>query len=120
MSEAQRDDPGEARIIMHDRLSWAFRLAGALTLNRSISIVVPAYNESARLPDTIRRIEAYFAGSAWDFHEIIVVDDGSSDTTFGTASVFARTNPNVRVLKNPGNRGEVYSVRHWMQEARGE
>ena len=46
-------------------------------LNRSISIVVPAYNESARLPDTIRRIEAYFAASVWDFHEIVIVASGS-------------------------------------------
>ncbi len=89
-------------------------------LNRSISIVVPAYNESARLPDTIRRIEAYFAGSAWDFHEIIIVDDGSSDSTFETSASFARQNPNVRVLKNPGNRGKGYSVRHGMTEAKGE
>ena len=89
-------------------------------LNRSISIVVPAYNESARLPGTIRRIEAYFAGSVWDFHEIIIVDDGSSDATFETAAWFARQNPNVRVLKNPGNRGKGYSVRHGMTGAKGE
>jgi glycosyltransferase involved in cell wall biosynthesis len=89
-------------------------------LNRSISIVVPAYNESARLPDTIRRIEGYFTAANWDFHEIIIVDDGSTDSTFQTAMCFAKTNPNVRVLQNPGNHGKGYSVRHGMKEARGE
>jgi glycosyltransferase involved in cell wall biosynthesis len=89
-------------------------------LNRSISIVVPAYNESARLPDTIRRIEGYFTAAIWDFHEIIIVDDGSTDSTFQTAERFAKANPNVRVLRNPGNRGKGYSVRHGMKEARGE
>ena len=81
---------------------------------------MPAYNESARLPDTMRRLEAYFTASPWDFHEIIIVDDGSSDATFETAAAFARANPNVRVLKNPGNRGKGYSVRNGMREAKGE
>ena len=81
---------------------------------------MPAYNESERLPDTMRRLEGYFTSSSWDFHEIIVVDDGSSDATFETAAAFARENPNVRVLKNPGNRGKGYSVRNGMREAKGE
>jgi glycosyltransferase involved in cell wall biosynthesis len=89
-------------------------------LNRSLSIIVPAYNESARLPETLRRIENYFTRSAWDFHEILVVDDGSRDGTFEAAEGFADINPNIRVLSNPGNRGKGYSVRHGMLEARGE
>ena len=87
---------------------------------RSISIVIPAYNEQARLPETLRRIEDYFRTADWDFHEIIVVDDGSKDGTAGAAATFAATNPNVRVLRNPGNRGKGYSVRHGMLEARGD
>jgi glycosyltransferase involved in cell wall biosynthesis len=89
-------------------------------LTRSISIVVPAYNEQARLPDTIRRIHDYLSGSDWVFHEIVVVDDGSTDATVEVASAFAKENPHVRVLRNPGNRGKGYSVRHGMMEARGE
>ena len=89
-------------------------------MRRSISIVVPAYNENSRLPDTLRRMDAYFAASTWDFHEILIVDDGSTDATFETASAFARENSTLRVLKNPGNRGKGYSVRHGMQEAKGE
>ena len=54
------------------------------------------------MPDTIRRIEGYFTAVSWDFHEIIVVDDGSTDSTFQTAERFAKANPNVRVLRNPG------------------
>jgi glycosyltransferase involved in cell wall biosynthesis len=89
-------------------------------LNRSLSIIVPAYNESARLPETLRQIEDYFTRSAWDFHEIVVVDDGSRDGTFQAACEFACGNPNLRVLCNPGNRGKGYSVRHGMLEARGQ
>lgn len=89
-------------------------------MNRSISIIVPAYNEQARLPETLRRIEEYLAASDWTFHEILVVDDGSRDDTVGVAEAFAGTNPSVRILRNPGNRGKGYSVRHGMLEARGE
>jgi len=89
-------------------------------LPRSISIVIPAYNEQARLPETLRRIEDYFRTADWDFHEIIVIDDGSKDGTADAATAFAATNPNARVLRNPGNRGKGYSVRHGMLEARGD
>src|SRR5262249_4869987 len=74
----------------------------------------------ARLPETLRRIVDYLARREWDFQEILVVDDGSSDGTAASASAFAQTHPAVRVLKNPGNRGKGYSVRHGMTEARGE
>jgi glycosyltransferase involved in cell wall biosynthesis len=89
-------------------------------LNRSLSIIVPAYNEEARLPDSLRRIEEYVEQTGWDFHEILVVDDGSTDGTFGAATGFAAGNPNIRVLRNPGNRGKGYSVRHGMLEAKGD
>jgi dolichyl-phosphate beta-glucosyltransferase len=89
-------------------------------LTRSLSIIVPAYNEEARLPETLRRIEEYVERTGWDFHEILVVDDGSRDGTFAAASAFAADNGNIRVLRNPGNRGKGYSVRHGMLEAKGE
>jgi dolichyl-phosphate beta-glucosyltransferase len=89
-------------------------------LTRSISIVIPAFNEQVRLPDTLRRVERYLQESNWTFHEILVVDDGSTDGTFDAAAAFAAANPNIRVLRNPGNRGKGFSVRHGMLEARGE
>lgn len=87
---------------------------------RSLSIVVPAYNEQSRLPETIRQIQEYLSRTQWAFHEILIVDDGSSDKTAEVADSFAKADSNVRVLRNPGNRGKGYSVRHGMAEARGE
>lgn len=89
-------------------------------MTRSISIIIPAYNEQARLPDTLRRVEQYLQESNWTFHEILIVDDGSRDGTYDAAMSFAGTNPHIRVLRNPGNRGKGFSVRHGMLEARGE
>jgi len=89
-------------------------------LTRSISIIIPAYNEQSRLPDTLRRVEEYLQQGDWNFHEILVVDDGSTDGTVEAASEFANANPNIRLLRNPGNRGKGFSVRHGMLEARGD
>jgi len=84
-------------------------------LRRSISIVIPAYNEEKRLPATLSVVRAYLDAAPWDFAEIVVVNDGSRD---GTANLARRAG--ARVLENPGNRGKGYSVRHGMLEARGE
>ena len=50
-------------------------------MTRFISIIIPAYNEQVRLPDTLRRVAEYLQNSGWEFWEIIVVDDGSTDAT---------------------------------------
>jgi len=84
-------------------------------LRRSISIVIPAYNEENRLEPSLHKVQRYLANTRWDFTEIIVVDDGSRDRT----SEVARRN-GVTVLANPGNRGKGYTVRHGMLKARGE
>jgi dolichyl-phosphate beta-glucosyltransferase len=90
------------------------------TLTRSLSIIIPACNEEARLPETLRRIEQYFLQADWSHHEILIVDDGSRDGTVAAATAFAAENSNVRVLRNPGNRGKGFSVRRGMLEARGD
>lgn len=84
----------------------------------SLSIVIPAYNESARLAATLDRILAYIGGGGWSSTEVLVVDDGSSDGTAGIAREYQERG--VRLLSNPGNRGKGYSVRHGMLEARGD
>ena len=85
----------------------------------SITIVIPAYNEGARLGRTLERILAFVHQEAWGA-EIIVVNDGSTDRTAELVQAYARENPSVRLLSNPGNRGKGYSVRNGMLHATGE
>jgi dolichyl-phosphate beta-glucosyltransferase len=94
-----------------------------------LSIVIPAYNEEARLPRTLARICEYFSACrvlphlSPDFTlaqiEILVVDDGSQDGTARIAEEWAREMPQVRLISNGDNRGKGYSVRRGMLEARG-
>jgi dolichyl-phosphate beta-glucosyltransferase len=86
-----------------------------------LSIVIPSYNEEARLARALGRIRDYFAsrGPSAQPHEILVVDDGSKDGTVRVAEEWMRELPMLRVVSNGGNRGKGYSVRHGMLEARG-
>jgi glycosyltransferase involved in cell wall biosynthesis len=83
-----------------------------------LSIIIPSYNEEARLPDTLERIAAYLSDCGREA-EVLVVDDGSKDGTVAVADYFRIKLPTLRVIANGVNRGKGYSVRHGMQEARG-
>ena len=86
------------------------------------SIVIPAFNEAARLPRALEKIRAYLIERDLDA-EIVVVDDGSSDATPQIVLDAERGWPDalrgVRLVSNGENRGKGYSVRHGMLEARG-
>jgi glycosyltransferase involved in cell wall biosynthesis len=85
----------------------------------SYSIILPAYNESARIGDSLEKILVYAAECGWDA-EVIVVNDGSNDSTAEIVQDLARQNPMLRLIENPGNRGKGYSVRNGMLRARGD
>ncbi len=70
-----------------------------------LSIVIPAYNEAKRLPQTLARISAFLAQQPYQA-EILVVDDGSSDGTATLAEAVA----GVRVLRM-AHRGKGFAVR---------
>lgn len=90
----------------------------------SLSLVIPAYNESHRLPATFRSIAKYLGGAQFERTELLVVDDGSTDRTAECAwrerPILERAGATLRILSNPGNRGKGYSVRRGMREAQHE
>ena len=83
-----------------------------------LSIIIPAYNEESRLPETLRRICKYIRASGRET-EVIVVDDGSVDRTVSLVESFRNQIPFLRVLSNGQNRGKGFSVHHGMIQARG-
>ena len=88
-------------------------------MDPTYSIVIPAYNESARLGASLEKVLAYVHAQGWDA-EVIVVNDGSRDNTADIVRTFAAKDPVVRLVENPGNHGKGYSVRNGMLNARGQ
>ncbi len=78
----------------------------------SLSIIIPAYNEAARIGASLRTILDYLDEHVTE-GELIVVDDGSQDNTAEVAdeSFAHRSNVNARVIRYEKNRGKGYAVR---------
>ena len=84
-----------------------------------LSIIIPAVNEENRLPETLGKIERYLAAKRFRA-EVLVVDDGSTDST---AQVVDRVSDGFRAVRritNPTNHGKGFAVRQGMLAARGE
>ncbi|MBI2192267.1 MAG: glycosyltransferase family 2 protein [Planctomycetes bacterium] len=81
--------------------------------SRTVSIIIPAFNEVKRLPQTLDRLSRY-SEAAGLRAEVLVVDDGSSD---GTARAVS---PPAKVLRNESNHGKGYAVRQGILAATGE
>jgi glycosyltransferase involved in cell wall biosynthesis len=84
-----------------------------------LSIVIPAYNESARIGQTLDRVMLCIEAYGWDA-EVLVVDDGSSDDTVQIVEHMMQSSPRVHLAQNPGNRGKGYSVRNGLLQAAGD
>jgi len=85
----------------------------------SLSIIIPAYNEESTIAGTLREINSYIKDNAIS-SEIIVVDDGSWDTTKHVLNKLEPEIPNLKVLHHETNKGKGAAVRTGMLTARGE
>lgn len=83
------------------------------------SVVIPAYNEGARIPSTLEAVVDCIRTHGWSA-EVVVVNDGSTDATARLVKEFAAGAPEVRLLENPGNRGKGYSVRNGLLHSFGD
>jgi dolichyl-phosphate beta-glucosyltransferase len=91
-------------------------------MNPHLSVVIPAYNESSRITQTLTRAVTFL----WDqpyASEIIVVDDGSSDDTTrvveSVVHTLFNTHVSVRVIALKKNHGRGFAVRVGMISAKG-
>ena len=84
-----------------------------------LSIVIPAFNESARIEATLERVMSCIETQGWDA-EVLVVDDGSKDNTPEIIHHWMARYPRLHLIQNPGNRGKGYSVRNGLLQAAGD
>jgi glycosyltransferase involved in cell wall biosynthesis len=84
-----------------------------------LSIIIPAYNESARIQAALGRVLACIEAQDWDA-EVLVIDDGSTDNTAEIVQRWMERAPRLHLIKNSGNRGKGYSVRNGLLQAAGD
>ncbi len=88
-----------------------------------LTVVIPAYNETERMPSMLQSTLAHLKSSDCSAHtyEILIVDDGSTDGTSDLSLKLAVDNPDVdiRVVTLSKNLGKGGAVRHGMLYGRG-
>jgi dolichyl-phosphate beta-glucosyltransferase len=84
-----------------------------------LSVIIPAYNEQKRLPNTLKSVTAYLSKQSYPW-EVVVVDDGSQDKTADLVRAASITTPQVRLLQYGTNRGKGYAVRYGMTHTTGD
>lgn len=83
-----------------------------------LGIVVPAHNEQENIPTLVRELTAVLEPAGCDF-ELLIVDDGSTDSTKEVIRELARTNPRVRGLVLTRNFGHQAAISIGLSHARG-
>jgi nucleoside-diphosphate-sugar epimerase len=88
----------------------------ALTL---FSVVIPARDEEASLPSTLRNLHSAFAREAIP-HELVVVDDGSQDSTWAVLQSLQAEIPELVPVRNPGPHGFGRAIVKGFDAIRGD
>jgi glycosyltransferase involved in cell wall biosynthesis len=83
---------------------------------RSLSVIIPAYNESENILATLENVTRAFEPLALP-HEILVIDDGSRDNTAALIDANLARFPQVQLLKNERNMGFGWSYRRGVEAA---
>ena len=100
-------------------MAWTWPTEPEAPRWRTLSVIVPVYNERETLAEIVRRIRAVDLGAFHLTVEIVLVDDGSADGTRDLLPGLAEL-PGVRVLLQPRNRGKGAAVRAGIERARGD
>jgi len=82
------------------------------------SIVMPAYNEEDKITSTLTQV-VNFMRNFTDSFEVLIVNDGSADTTAAKVLEYCKDNPEVTLIDNP-HKGKGYAVWTGMMKAEGD
>lgn len=84
-----------------------------------LSVIIPAYNEEKRLPNTLQETDKYLKNQSYDY-EILVIDNGSKDKTAEVVRNLEGTIKGLKLFSGNFGQGKGAAVKKGMQEAQGE
>ena len=87
---------------------------------KELSIVIPAFNESRRLPPYLREVCQYADRALPDRYEVLVVDDGSQDGTWEWLQEATHLYKALRPIQLPENQGKGAAVRTGVVASQGQ
>jgi len=88
------------------------------SLEPTLSVVIPIYNEVESVPVLHQRLTAALAGQG--AYELVLVDDRSSDGSWDVLLELAATDPSIRLLRLSRNFGHQIAISAGLDAARGE
>jgi glycosyltransferase involved in cell wall biosynthesis len=87
----------------------------ALGDDNRLTIVIPAYNEGRTIKQVLDRILEFIP----DLHEVIIVDDASTDNTAGVCESYSRRDERIKLIRNSTNRGKTAALREGFAQCSG-
>jgi dolichol-phosphate mannosyltransferase len=91
-----------------------------MTANPRVSVAIPIYNEEAVVPELVRRTSAVLDSLPGGPHEIVFVDDGSSDGTLGMLEAAAERDPRIVVVELSRNFGHQTALAAALDQVSGD
>ena len=103
-----------ARVLSKQKLAL-----NSYTIRVMLSIVIPAFNEEKRIGSSLEKLIAFLQNYPKD-SEVIIVDDGSTDTTVSIAEKYRKKLPNFQIVSSEKNRGKGFAVKTGFEKANGD
>jgi dolichol-phosphate mannosyltransferase len=86
----------------------------------ALSVVVPCYNETGALAELYARVTKAARAAVGDDYEFVLVDDGSSDATWGAIASLTATDPHILGVRLSRNYGQQLALSAGLRECSGE
>jgi len=84
-----------------------------------VSIIIPAFNEAVSIARCLKEIARAMNESKFDY-EVIVIDDGSDDSTYIVSNNVAKGNHKIKLIKNHVNMGKGHAIKRGLQLCSGD
>lgn len=86
----------------------------------ALTLIIPAFDEASRLPQTLDALARWLADPSSPHTEVLLVDDGSRDETAPLAKAHPLANSALRVIQLPKNRGKGGAIKAAIRHAHGD